>query len=203
MKRLLVATGNRGKLAEIAAILSGVVDEILSPADVPGLPAVDEDGATFEENAVKKALSASRATGLPVLADDSGLVVDILGGRPGIHSARYAGEGASDADNTAKLLRELAPLPTGPRRARFVCVVALCLPDGSCSTFSGELPGEIVPEPSGNHGFGYDPVFYLPEYGQTLAELSPQTKNLISHRAAALARLRDHLALQKNRPAGN
>jgi XTP/dITP diphosphohydrolase len=194
MKQLFVATGNRGKLSEIRAILHGVVDELLSPDQFPNLPEVEEDGATFEENAIKKARSAAQATGLPSLADDSGLVVDLLHGRPGVLSARYAGEGASDGANIAKLLQDLSSLPAEPKRAHFVCVMAFCLPDGSCATFHGELHGEIISDPAGSHGFGYDPVFYLPDYGMTLAQLDPEQKNVISHRAAALARLRGNLA---------
>jgi XTP/dITP diphosphohydrolase len=200
MKQLFVATGNRGKLAEIRAILNGVVEELVSPDRYPALPAVDEDGDTFEANALKKALSAARATGLPALADDSGLVVDLLGGRPGVLSARYAGMGASDAENMARLLRDLSSFPPGPRTARFVCVMALCLPDGSCRTFHGELHGEIIAEPAGSHGFGYDPVFFLPDHGRTLAQLEPEQKNVISHRGAALARLKEALAVTDRFP---
>ncbi len=193
MKELLIASGNRGKIQEIAALLDGLCDRLLSPADVTGLPEVEEDGADFAANALKKAASAARFAGMPVLADDSGLVVDALDGRPGVHSARYAGERASDADNNAKLLQELAGVSPEQRSAAFYCVIALCWPDGTCRTFTGELPGLILAAPRGSGGFGYDPLFLVPEYGQTLAELPLVVKNAISHRGKALAQLQEYL----------
>ena len=194
MKELLVATGNRGKLRELELLLQGSVERLLSLADFPELPAVDEDGKTFVENAIKKARSAAKATGLPVLADDSGLVVDRLGGRPGVHSARFAGATATDAENNALLLRELAGVPIEFRGAAFRCFIALCLPDGACETFDDELRGIILESPRGTEGFGYDPLFLVPEYGKTLAELPLATKNRISHRGKALLRLKEFLA---------
>lgn len=193
MKELLVASGNKGKLREFGELLRGVVDTILSPADFPELPDVLEDGATFEENAIKKALSAARCTGRPVLADDSGLCVDFLGGRPGVYSARFAGEGATDADNNALLLRELAGVPAEKRGAAFHCVIALCLPDGTCRTFDGALSGVILEAPRGEGGFGYDPLFMVPEYGQTFSELPMEIKNAISHRGRAMRMLKEAL----------
>ncbi|HBG04002.1 MAG: non-canonical purine NTP pyrophosphatase, RdgB/HAM1 family [Geobacteraceae bacterium GWC2_58_44] len=193
MKELVVATGNKGKLREFGDLLAGVVETILSPADFPGLPEVEEDGETFEANAVKKAMSAALFTGRPVLADDSGLCVDYLGGRPGVYSARFAGEGASDADNNALLLRELSGVAAGQRGAAFHCVIALCHPDGSCQTFDGSLPGVILEAPRGAGGFGYDPLFLVPEYGQTLSELPPEIKNAISHRGRAMQQLKQGL----------
>jgi XTP/dITP diphosphohydrolase len=190
MKELLVASGNKGKLREFGELLKGVVDTILSPADFPGLPEVEEDGVTFEENALKKARSAALFTGRPVLADDSGLSVDFLDGRPGVYSARYAGENASDADNNALLLRELAGVPAERRGGAFHCVIALCLPDGSCQTFDGSLPGVILEAPRGEGGFGYDPLFLVPEYGQTFSELPLEIKNAISHRGRAMQLLK-------------
>jgi XTP/dITP diphosphohydrolase len=190
MKELLVATGNKGKLREFGELLKGVVDTILSPADFPGLPEVEEDGATFEENAIKKARSAALFTGRPVLADDSGLSVDFLSGRPGVYSARFAGEGASDADNNALLLRELEGISAERRGAAFHCVIALCLPDGSCQTFDGSLAGVILEAPRGAGGFGYDPLFMVPEYGQTFSELPLEIKNAISHRGRAMQLLK-------------
>ena len=190
MKELVVATGNKGKLREFGELLRGVVDTILSPADFPGFPEVEEDGETFEANALKKARSAAIFTGRPVLADDSGLCVDYLGGRPGVHSARFAGEGAHDADNNALLLRELAGVPAGKRGAAFHCVIALCLPDGSCQSFDGSLAGEILEAPRGAGGFGYDPLFLVPEYGQTFSELPSEIKNAISHRGRAMQQLK-------------
>ena len=190
MKELVVASGNKGKLRELGELLRGVVDTILSPADFPGFPEVEEDGETFEANALKKARSAALFTGRPVLADDSGLCVDHLNGRPGVYSARFAGEGAGDADNNALLLRELAGVPAEKRTAAFHCVIALCRPDGSCQTFDGSLSGEILEAPRGEGGFGYDPLFLVPEYGQTLSELSPEIKNGISHRGRAMQQLK-------------
>ncbi|HEX9024647.1 MAG TPA: XTP/dITP diphosphatase [Geobacteraceae bacterium] len=194
MKELVAATGNMGKLAELRELLRDAVGTLYSLKDFPVIPEVVEDGATFTENAVKKGLNAATATGKPVIADDSGLEVDALGGRPGVLSARFAGEGASDAENNAKLLRELANVPEGERTAAFRCVIALCFPDGSSRTFSGALPGIILKGPRGNGGFGYDPLFLVPEYGLTLAELSTEVKNAISHRGRAIARLKEYLA---------
>ena len=193
MNELLVATGNRGKFAEIRELLRDTVADLYSLADFPQIPPVVEDGASFAENAIKKAQSAAQATGKPVIADDSGLEVDALGGRPGVYSARFAGEGADDAANNARLLGELAGLPEGQKSAAFRCVIALCFPDGSCRTFKGELKGIILQEPRGTGGFGYDPLFLVPEYGQTLAELPLAVKNSISHRGKALALLKEYL----------
>jgi len=194
MKELVVATGNKGKLREFGELLKGVVETILSPADFPGFPEVEEDGDTFEANAIKKAMSAAVFTGRPVLADDSGISVDYLDGRPGVYSARYAGEGAADADNNALLLQELAGVPAGQRGAAFHCVIALCHPDGSCQTFDGSLPGVILEEPRGAGGFGYDPLFLVPEYGQTFSELPLDIKNAISHRGRAMQQLKAALS---------
>jgi XTP/dITP diphosphohydrolase len=194
MKELVVATGNKGKLREFAELLKGVVETILSPADFPGFPDVEEDGDTFEANAIKKGRSAALFTGKPVLADDSGLSVDYLNGRPGVYSARFAGEGAGDAANNALLLKELAGVPAEKRSAAFHCVIALCLPDGSCETFDGSLPGVILEAPRGEGGFGYDPLFLVPEYGQTFSELPMETKNAISHRGRAMQMLKAALS---------
>jgi XTP/dITP diphosphohydrolase len=193
MKELFVASSNKGKIREIAALLDGVCERLLSPADVPGLPEVEEDGVDFAANALKKATGAARLVGVPVLADDSGLVVDALGGRPGVLSARFAGEGATDAANNAKLLRELTHVPAQQRTAAFHCIIALCWPDGTCRTFGGELKGLILSAPRGEGGFGYDPLFLVPEYGLTLAELPLEAKNGISHRGKALASLKEFL----------
>ncbi len=195
MMELFVATRNRGKLKEFESLFAGVVDRLLSPADIPDVPEVTEDGATFQENAVKKARAAAQAIGKPAFADDSGLVVDALGGRPGVYSARFAGEGASDHDNNALLLREMSFIPAEKRTAAFRCVIALCFPDGTCRTFDGELKGVILDTPRGMGGFGYDPLFLVPEYGQTLAELPLDVKNRISHRGNALAKLKEYLLL--------
>jgi XTP/dITP diphosphohydrolase len=193
VRELLVATANRGKFTELQLLLQGTVDRLLSLDDFPGLPPVTEDGATFAENAVKKARSAAKATGKPTLADDSGLLVDALGGLPGVRSARFAGERAGDDENNALLLRMLAGVPPHGRTAAFRCVIALCLPDGECLTFEGELKGTLLDEPRGSSGFGYDPLFLLPEFGQTLAELPMAVKNAVSHRGKAFIRLKAYL----------
>jgi XTP/dITP diphosphohydrolase len=191
---LLIATANKGKSLEIRQLLQGTVDRLHAAEDFPDLPAVVEDGATFADNAVKKAQSAARATGIPVIADDSGLLVDALNGRPGVRSARFAGENADDAANNAKLLGELAGLPPEQRTAAFRCVIALCLPEGECLTFAGELQGVILDAPRGTGGFGYDPLFLVPELGQTLAEIPFDAKNMISHRGKAFRKLKGYLA---------
>ncbi|GFE58769.1 XTP/dITP diphosphatase [Geobacter sp. AOG1] len=193
MNELLVATGNRGKLREFEALLRDIEVRVYSLVDFPEVPPVEEDGISFAENAMKKARNAALATGKPALADDSGLVVDALGGRPGVHSARFAGSGADDGANNAKLLRELAGVPRESRRAAFHCVIALCLPEGECQTFAGELSGIVLDAPRGEGGFGYDPLFLVPEYGRTLAELPLALKNRISHRGRALNELKDFL----------
>jgi XTP/dITP diphosphohydrolase len=194
VKELLVATGNKGKMEEIQQILAGFVDRLYCLADFPDLPAAIEDGLTFEENACKKAMTAALATGIPSVADDSGLVVDALEGRPGIYSARYAGIGASDAENNRKLLHDMAALEPQQRKAFFYCAVALCFPDGTCKIFSGNLNGVLLDSPRGDGGFGYDPLFLLPDYGKTLAELGMEVKNGISHRGRALEKLRKYFS---------
>jgi len=193
MKELLVATGNRGKFREIEGLLRDEVAKLYSSEDFPGMPQVEEDGTTFAENAVKKARSAASATGKPVIADDSGLEVDALGGQPGVYSARFAGKDADDSENNSRLLGELGSLPDEQRTAAFRCVIALCFPDGRCRAFSGALHGVILKEPRGSEGFGYDPLFLVPGYGRTLAELPLEVKNAISHRGQALAKLKEYL----------
>jgi len=187
--RLLLATTNAGKVRELSMALRGRPVETVSLGAYPGLPPVEEDGATFLANAVKKAGQFGRATGAVVLADDSGLVVDALHGAPGVHSARFAGPGAGDAANNALLLERLRHVPASLRRARFHAVLALALPDGRIFTVDGTCEGEILTAPRGEGGFGYDPLFYLPAYGKTMAELPLETKNRISHRGRALARM--------------
>lgn len=193
MTHLVVATRNKGKLREITALLAGSGITLLSPDDFAAFPEVEEDGVTFEDNAIKKAQSAVVVTGLPALADDSGLVVPCLGGRPGVFSARFAGEGATDSENNAKLLSELTDVPASARKASFRCVIALCVPGGECRVFQGELVGAILERPHGEGGFGYDPLFYVAEHGKTLAELPINVKNMISHRGKALAVLKSYL----------
>lgn len=194
MTKLLIATRNPGKVLEYRDLLADLDLELTFP-EQEGLDLeVDETGATFEENARLKALAYAQASGLPSLADDSGLEVDALGGAPGIRSARYAGPQASDADRYRQLLAALADVPAGQRSARFRCVVALAWPDGTVQTAEGRCEGTIGFEPRGEHGFGYDPVFVVQGYGgRTMAELSPEIKNRISHRARAVLAARPFL----------
>lgn len=191
--QLLVATGNAGKLREIRKLFAERSLEVLGLADVPPVPEAVEDGESFAENAEKKARHYAKATGLPTLADDSGLVVDALGGAPGVFSARYAGEDADDAANNRKLLAQLQGVPAAKRRAAFVCALALCEPEGDCRIFAGRLGGVLLEAPRGDGGFGYDPLFLVPEYGKTLAELPIEIKNRISHRGQALRLLLEQL----------
>lgn len=193
MKDLVVATRNRGKLQEIGELLEGVVDTVHSADKFAGFPETIEDGLTFEENALKKAREAMRFTGLPALADDSGLVVDALDGRPGVYSARFAGEGAGDAANNQRLLQELAGIPAEQRQAAFVCVMAFVAPDGCEQLFSGRVAGAIISVERGEGGFGYDPLFLVDGFERTMAELSLPEKNAISHRGQALRQFRAFL----------
>jgi XTP/dITP diphosphohydrolase len=194
LKELLIATGNSGKFREFAALFANSGIKLYSLQDFPSLLPVVEDGATFRENALKKAAAAARETGLAAIADDSGLCVDALDGRPGVLSARFAGEGCGDGANNIKLLQALANVPQGRRFASFRCVIAFCTPEGLEADFEGELCGIILEQPSGSGGFGYDPLFMVPEYGKTLAELSIEIKNRISHRGRAAEALREYLA---------
>jgi XTP/dITP diphosphohydrolase len=193
-----MATRNPGKVRELLEILKDLGVHLLSLADFPELPEIPEAGPTFAENAAAKAREVARRTGLPALADDSGLEVTALGGRPGVWSARYAQDRTapatpSDEDNWRKLLEEMAGVPLTARAARFVCEIALALPDGRLFRAHGECAGRIALTPQGEQGFGYDPVFTVAEYGRTMAELGPQVKNRISHRARALAALKELL----------
>lgn len=183
--RLLVATHNRGKVAEFADLLQELPVELVSLADLDLNQVVDETGSTYAENALLKARAFAEATGLVTMADDSGLEVDALGGAPGVYSARYAGAGASDEDRTSKLLDALVDVCKPRRTARFRCVIALAWPDGRRALTEGTVEGEIAFSPRGTRGFGFDPVFYLPERRCTMAELPPGVKNEISHRAVA------------------
>ena len=187
IEKAVLATRNKGKVKEFSELLLGVVANVVSLDDLEDPPEVVEDGETFKDNALKKARAICEYSGLPALADDSGLEVDALGGRPGVYSARYAGAGASDSDNYEKLLEELGDDPD--RRARFVCVLALVFPDGKEITSEGECPGMITDGPRGEGGFGYDPVFYVPGKAKTMAELPPEVKNELSHRARAVRNL--------------
>jgi len=185
MIKLLVATNNPGKVREYEALLRGLSLTLTYPAQEGIDIEVEETGSTFAENACLKATAYARASGLLTLADDSGLEVDALGGQPGTRSARFAGEGTSDEDRYRLLLNKLEGLPWERRTARFRCVIAIATPQGEVRTAEGTCEGVIASEPKGEHGFGYDPVFYMPEHGQTMAELEPEVKNRISHRARA------------------
>jgi XTP/dITP diphosphohydrolase len=193
MNELVVATRNRGKLKEIQALLDGIVGTVLCAADIPGFPETIEDGLTFQANALKKAREAMLFTGLPALADDSGLVVDALDGRPGVYSARFAGEGAADAANNQRLLEALAEVPSGQRQAAFICVLAFVTPDGAEQIFSGRVGGAILASERGDEGFGYDPLFLVDGFDRTMAELTLPEKNRISHRGQALQQFREFL----------
>jgi len=191
-RRWVLATGNRGKLAELRALLADAeLDLELVPQAELGIAPAAEEGVTFVENALAKARHAARASGLPAIADDSGLIVDALGGEPGVRSARYAGEAADDRENVAKLLDALRSVPDGERGARFYCVlVALDSADDPAPVIAGgEWQGRIAAQPRGSSGFGYDPIFVDPTTGQTAAELGPAAKNRVSHRGRALAAL--------------
>lgn len=190
MKRLLIATANKAKAGELVEMLRMPGMEIKTLKDFPYLEMPAETGATFTENALIKARHAAVETGMPSIADDSGLEVTALSGRPGVFSARYAGVNATDEENFYKLLEALKGVPMDKRQARFVCVIAFCAPEGGQAVFEGELKGIIAPGPKGKNGFGYDPVFFLPGHGKTVAELEPEEKNRISHRRMAIEKMR-------------
>ena len=186
MTTLLIASGNIGKLREIEAILADFPVELHLPKQIGLDLDVEEDGANYAENAAKKALAYAEASGLPVLADDSGLEVDALGGQPGLYSARYAPwPDATDADRRRYLLQNLQGI-SRPWTAHFHCTVAIATPQGSLEFAEGDCPGEIIPEERGSNGFGYDPIFLIPELGQSMAELSMEQKKTLSHRARAV-----------------
>jgi len=191
IKEVVLATGNKGKVKEFSNLLEGVFGKIISLSDLGSPPEVIEDGLTFRDNALKKAREIAQYSGKLTLADDSGLEVDALNGRPGIYSTRYSGEDATNKMNIVKLLAELGHNPN--RKARFVCVLALVDPNGEELVVEGFCEGVILDEPRGEGGFGYDPVFYLPDRRKTMAELEPELKNTISHRANALKRLKTEL----------
>jgi XTP/dITP diphosphohydrolase len=185
---LVIATRNQGKTKEIRELLHDFPIEIKNLDDFGPIPEIIEDGQTFEDNAYKKSSMTARMLGLPALADDSGLCVDALGGSPGVHSARYAGPHATDADNCRKLLDALKGNPH--RNAAFECVISLAVPTGAALTYAGRCEGIITEEPMGSGGFGYDPVFFYPPANKTFAQLDPEEKNRVSHRGKALAEVR-------------
>ncbi len=185
MSKLLLATNNQAKVREYRSLLQNLLFELTTPAELGITTVVDETGASMEENARLKATVLAAESQLLALADDSGLEVDALGGEPGRLSARYAGENASDRDRVNYLLARLKDVPWEKRSARFKCVIAIATPDGKVKLCSGECRGLITFEPRGEQGFGYDPIFYLPEIDKTMAELPLEVKNQISHRGQA------------------
>lgn len=197
IRELVLATRNRHKGEELAALLGDLGITIRTLDEFPDAPEVIEDGDTCEANAAKKARAIAEFTGLPAVADDTGLEVDALGGRPGVYAARYAGENATYEDNCRKLLRELAGVPRERRTARFLTVAAIALPSEDIRVTRGTLDGMIAEEATGTLGFGYDPVFLIPELGKTLAQLSPDQKNTISHRAKAFTQAKDLLKVME------
>ncbi len=197
--RLLLATHNPGKIREMRALLSDLDIEVMSLDEIKDVPCVLEDGKTFMENALKKARAISKATGMMTLADDSGLEVDALNKAPGVYSARYSGENATDASNNERLLADLEGVSQEKRTARFRSVVVVYHPSGQWIATEGRCEGRITMAPVGDQGFGYDPVFYLPGLHRTMAQLSQEEKNRLSHRGKALAKLKIELVpfLQK------
>ncbi len=182
---IVLATRNQGKLKEMQELLKEFPVELRSLNDFGTIPEAVEDGKTFDDNAYKKALFTAKILGLPAMADDSGLVVEALGGAPGVISARYAGEKATDRENIDKLLSEMKEVDN--RKAAFECVISIAVPSGPALTYEGRCEGEITTAPQGESGFGYDPVFFCPEYGKTFAECTAEEKNRVSHRGRALA----------------
>ena len=195
---LVLATANRHKVEEIQAILDDVGIPLLTLNEFPNFPGVEEDGVTCQENAIKKAKATAAFTGRWALADDTGLEVDALQGRPGVYAARYAGEHATYEDNCKKLLQELEGVPSDRRTARFITVVAVSNPEGHTEIVEGVLEGTITQEFHGTGGFGYDPVFYVPQVGKTLAEMTFAEKNRMSHRARAVTNAKSLLAKHRH-----
>ena len=200
MRQIIFATGNQGKMREIRAILEDMKWDVVSMKEAGIDPEIEENGATFTENAVIKAQTVAdnladekKARECVILADDSGLVIDCLNGEPGIYSARYLGEETSFSEKSADLLRRMKDVPEEERSAKFVCAIAAVFPDGEVITTEGTVEGRIGYELKGENGFGYDPIFYLPEYGRTAAELTDDEKNQISHRSRALELMKAEL----------
>jgi XTP/dITP diphosphohydrolase len=193
LSMIVIATNNQNKLLEFKNLLSETSIEVKSLADFGPIPQPVEDGETFDENAYKKAHHTARILGIPAIADDSGLCVDALGGSPGVFSARYAGEKATDEDNCKKLLQELREKTD--RKAHFTCVLSIAVPSGPALTYEASCNGIILDEPRGKSGFGYDPLFYFEELGKTFAEVTMEEKNLVSHRGKALAEVKKEMPL--------
>ena len=193
MRRIIFATGNENKLKEIRMIMADMDVEVVSMKEAGVYVDVEETGSTFEENSILKAKAIAIKSGELTLADDSGLEIDYLNKEPGIYSARYMGENTSYDIKNAELLRRMEGVPDEKRTARFVCAIAMVRPDGTSEVVSGVMEGRVAYEIKGENGFGYDPIFYLPEYGCTSAELSPEDKNAISHRGKALRDIRQVL----------
>jgi XTP/dITP diphosphohydrolase len=194
MPKLLLATANKGKVEEYRSLLQGIPYDLVTPKDLGIATVVEETGDTLEENARLKAVTLCRESRLIAIADDSGLFIDALNGEPGHHAARYAGEKANDRDRVNYLLSRLKGVPRDKRTARFRCVIALATPpDCNVNYATGECEGIIAFEPKGNEGFGYDPIFYFPEFGKTMAELPMDVKNRISHRGKAATKAREIL----------
>ncbi len=185
--KIVIATRNKGKISEIQDLLKGFPIEIKSLDDFGTIPVVEEDGDTFDDNAYKKSSFTSRILGLPVLADDSGLIVDALGGSPGVYSARYSGENATDKENCAKLLKEMKGKKN--RKAAFECVISIAVPTGAALTYEERCEGLITDNPAGSNGFGYDPVFMFPPLNKTFAQLTKEEKNRVSHRGKAMMQI--------------
>ena len=193
VNRIIIATKNKGKSREIKDIIKIDGVEFIDLNDLNFNDEIEETGKTFAENALIKASTVYQLYRMPVIADDSGLVVDALGGKPGVYSARYAGENATDEENYNKLLKEMNGVPDIERKARFVCVAVFYYDIDKYYLEKGEVEGYITYNPVGEEGFGYDPVFYVPEFKKTMAELPPEIKNRISHRGKAFRKLRPHI----------
>jgi XTP/dITP diphosphohydrolase len=198
ISEIVLATRNKHKVDELTALLGDLGIRIRTLADFPDAPEVEEDGATCEANAIKKACEIAMSTGLTAVADDTGLEVDALDGRPGVYAARYAGENATYEDNCRKLVQELEDVPHERRTARFITVAAIAVPGEPVQVTQGVLTGYIMDKASGSKGFGYDPVFYVPELKATLAEISVEQKNRISHRAKAFLQAKELLRARQS-----
>lgn len=193
MKEIIIATKNKGKAKEFTRMFEPFGLTVKTLLDYDSVGDVEETGTTFEENAILKAETVAKVLGQPVIADDSGLIVDALNGAPGVYSARYAGSEKDDEANIDKVLMELKDVPESERTARFYCALAVAIPKGKTFTVNGACEGLILPERRGSNGFGYDPIFYVQSLRKSMAELEPEEKSKISHRGKALAKLEDQL----------